>query len=66
MKILDKFFKIRKNEEENENQNKDNLEIKESIINTLQKQVLQKTNSTAVETAIRSGDGLGMNTKIGG
>lgn len=67
MRILDRFFKGMKNKK-TENQNEDNIDKRElnknEFIATLQKQVFQKRNRAIVETAIRSGDGMGMNTKI--
>ena len=69
MRILDRFFKGMKNKKtENQNQNEANIDKRElnknEFIATLQKQVFQKRNRAIVETAIRSGDGMGMNTKI--
>lgn len=74
MTILESFFKGRQNKEINENKKEiatDNIETvnkknKNEFINVLQKQVVCNKKVNAVETVIRPGDGLGMNTKISG
>lgn len=72
MTIIDSFLKNIRNKEIKEEKAFSNIKVvKEEksnnyFVNTLQKQVIDNKKTSNVETAIRPGDGLGMNTKIEG